>query len=141
MACWRMNILFEVLLSRTPLSSVTIVEADVFVEHFSLLTSYALHLLHVDIMTTSTTAVLESSPDSMVLGRRLLPTWIDKVGRENPEKVWAIMPRSTDLKDGFCEYQYRHLVAAIDTLAWWIESTIGRSTTCETVAYMGSHFT
>ena len=88
-------------------------------------------------MTESVTATLESSSEPTALGKRLLPTWIDKVGRETPEKVWAMMPRSADLKDGFREYHYNHLVAAIDTLAWWIESTIGRSTTFETVAYMG----
>lgn len=88
-------------------------------------------------MANSTTVTSECGP---VYGKRLLPTWIDKLGRETPEKVWAMMPRSTDLKDGFREYHYRNLVAAIDTLAWWIESTIGRSTTFETVAYMGCIF-
>ena len=91
-------------------------------------------------MSKSATAKLECSSDSWVHGKRLLPTWIDEVGRKTPEKPWALMPRSSDLKDGFREYHYRHLVAAIDTLAWWIESIIGRSTTFETVAYMGSIF-
>ena len=88
-------------------------------------------------MANSATGTSECNSEPTVYGTRLLPTWIDKVGRETPDKVWAMMPRSTDLKDGFREYHYSHLVAAIDTLAWWIESTIGRSTTFETVAYMG----
>lgn len=82
-------------------------------------------------------ATSECSPDPMLRGKRLLPTWIDSVGRETPDKVWASIPRSMDLKDGFRDLQYRHLVAAIDTIAWWIESIIGRSTDFETVAYMG----
>ena len=92
-------------------------------------------------MAEQTTAASGCSSDPMLHGKRLLPIWIDKVGRENPEKAWALMPRSMDLKDGFREYQYRHLVAAIDTVAWWIEATIGRSTDFETVAYLGCIFT
>ncbi len=91
-------------------------------------------------MATNTTTTTERSLDSMLHGRRLLPAWIDKVGRESPEKVWALMPRSNDLKDGFHEYKYHHLVAAIDTVAWWIESVIGKSHDFETVAYMGYIF-
>ena len=96
--------------------------------------------LRIDTMMKSTSVDSESSSDSMVHGKRLLPTWIDQVGRTTPEKPWALMPHSSHLEDGFREHQYRHLVAAIDSLAWWIESTIGRSTTFETVAYMGCLF-
>ena len=91
-------------------------------------------------MAQSATASSECSSDSIVHGKRLLPTWIDEVGRRTPEKSWALIPQSSDLKDGFREYHYRHLVAAIDELAWWIESIIGRSTSFETVAYMGCVF-
>lgn len=86
------------------------------------------------------TAIEPSARDSLQVdqrGGRLLPTWIDKVGRETPDKVWASVPRSTNLKDGFRDLRYHHLVAAIDAAAWWIESVIGRSTQFETVAYMG----
>ena len=91
-------------------------------------------------MAKSATATSECSSEPSVHGKRLLLTWIDKVGRETPEKVWAMMPRSADLKDGFRKYHYSHLVAAIDTPTWWIESSISRSTTFETVAYMGCVF-
>ena len=79
----------------------------------------------------------ESSLKPIPYGKRLLPTWIDKVGRERPDTTWASMPISSDLKDGFRDFQYRHLVAAIDAAAWWIESIIGKSSNFETVAYMG----
>ena len=88
-------------------------------------------------MAQSATAISKSSLGSTVRGKRLLPTYIDRLGHESPEKSWALIPRSKDLKDGFGEYRYRHLVAAIDSVAWWIESLIGRSTIFETVAYMG----
>lgn len=48
-------------------------------------------------MSESTTAEPECSLQSVVHGKRLLPTWIDQLGRETPEKPWALMPRSTDL--------------------------------------------
>ena len=88
-------------------------------------------------MTKDALATSERSPNIVSHGERLLPCWIDKVGRETPEKVWVSMPRSMNLQDGFRDFQYRHLVAAIDTVAWWIESIIGRSTDFETVAYLG----
>ena len=89
-------------------------------------------------MANFATVISKGSPDSTVRGKRLLPTYIDRLGQDSPEKSWALIPRSRDLKEGFGEYRYRHLVAAIDSVAWWIESLIGRSTTFETVAYMGS---
>jgi hypothetical protein len=82
-------------------------------------------------------AIKDSRTMSSPWGRRLLPAWIDKAGRETPNRVWASIPRSSDLKDGFSDLQYRHLVAAIDAAAWWIESAISRSFSFETVAYMG----
>ena len=93
--------------------------------------------MRINAMGESATAITEGTLDPMVQGNRLLPTWIDKVGRESPEKSWALMPRSMHLEDGFREYQYRHLIAAIDSVAWWIESIIGRGADFDTVAYMG----
>lgn len=76
----------------------------------------------------------------MFYGKRLLPTWIDKFSRETADEVWAAVPRSMDPKKGFCDVQYLQLVAVIDTIAWWIESIVVRSTDFETVAYMGCIF-
>ena len=94
-------------------------------------------LLPIETMVKDALATSERTSSIVSHGERLLPCWIDRVGRETPEKVWLSIPRSADLQDGFRDFQYRHLVAAIDTVAWWIESIIGRSTDFETVAYLG----
>ena len=84
-------------------------------------------------MTVTTTSISEG-----LVGRpKLLPTLIDEVGCEEPDKIWASVPQSSNLKDSFRDLTYRQLVAAIDSTAWWIESSIGRSSTFETVAYLG----
>ena len=78
----------------------------------------------------------EPFPDD-IRGRRLLPSWIDEVARKEPERVWASMPRASDPKDGFRDVEYSRLASAVDKIAWWVESIIGRSSDFETVAYMG----
>lgn len=70
-------------------------------------------------------------------GRRLLPTLIDDLADRQPDNAWASIPRSADIKEGFQDISFRQLVNLIDGLAWWIESRYGRSSTFETVAYLG----
>ena len=88
-------------------------------------------------MTTTSEHPQREGSEIDIRGKRLLPTWIDKVCREEPDRVWASMPRTTNPADGFRDLKYCHLVAAIDATAWWIESVVGRSSQFETVAYMG----
>lgn len=78
-----------------------------------------------------------ASSESSIQGRRLLPCLIDKVAREEPSKSVVSIPLTTDPSDGFRDITYGQLSAAIDSLAWWIESTIGKGSAFETVAYFG----
>lgn len=71
-------------------------------------------------------------------GRRLQPAVIDARARDQPDKPWASLPLDDyDLSKGFEDISYATLASAIDKMAWFIERNIGKSSTFETVAYLG----
>ena len=70
-------------------------------------------------------------------GQRLLPTVIDEISEKEPEKVFAIIPRTLNLDDGFVNVTYRDFGNAINRMAAWLEEKMGRSSSFKTLAYMG----
>ncbi|KAF3767061.1 acetyl-CoA synthetase-like protein [Cryphonectria parasitica EP155] len=71
-------------------------------------------------------------------GRRLLPAYIDQRAREEPNSPWCSLPIDDyDLSKGFEDISIGRFANAINKLAWFIDSTIGKSTSFETVAYLG----
>ena len=82
-------------------------------------------------------AAQEIAPLQPSYGRRLIPPLIDQRAEESPERsVWSI-PVSSNLVDGFRDVSYGQVARAINRAAWWIDKNIGKSTTFETLAYMG----
>lgn len=71
-------------------------------------------------------------------GQRLLPNLIEDRSHERPDDIYALVPKSTDFKDGMVEITYGALATTIDRLACWLEQTFGKSKSFETLAYMGS---
>ena len=70
-------------------------------------------------------------------GHRLIPSLIDIRAQEDPQRpVWSI-PCSSNLADGFRDINYGQIAQAINRTAWWVDENVGRSTTFETLAYMG----
>lgn len=71
-------------------------------------------------------------------GQRLLPAVIDQRARDEPQSAWCSLPVDDyDLSKGFEDITISRFANAINRLAWFIESTIGKSSTFETVAYFG----
>jgi acyl-coenzyme A synthetase/AMP-(fatty) acid ligase len=70
-------------------------------------------------------------------GQRLVPVVIDELSEREPEKIFAIIPRTLDLDDGFANVTYRDFANAINRMAEWLEEKMGRSSSFETLAYMG----
>ncbi|KAI3391610.1 hypothetical protein diail_7040 [Diaporthe ilicicola] len=71
-------------------------------------------------------------------GRRLLPAVIDQRARDEPSRPWCSLPRDDyDLSKGFEDISFSRFANAINKLAWFIEKAIGKSTSFETVAYLG----
>ncbi|RYP38849.1 hypothetical protein DL767_002411 [Monosporascus sp. MG133] len=79
----------------------------------------------------------KSSPPKW--GRRLLPAVIDELARDEPSRPWASIPiDDSDLSHGYEDVSYNTFANAINKLAWFIVNSIGRSSTFETIAYLGT---
>ena len=79
----------------------------------------------------------ENTPHQNDYGRRLIPRLIDERAISNPQgPVWSV-PHSLNLADGFREIGYDQVARAINAAAWWIDEKVGKSTTFETLAYLG----
>ncbi|KAF7861799.1 hypothetical protein EAF04_007682 [Stromatinia cepivora] len=70
-------------------------------------------------------------------GRRLLPIVVDELATSDPNRVFASIPTSKSLEDGFRDINFAQLSKAINRCAWWIEENLGCSKTFETLNYVG----
>ena len=70
-------------------------------------------------------------------GSRLLPQVVDELARTNPQRIFATIPLSSDLTHGFRDITMLQVSQAVNKCAFWLEDTIGRCTTFETLSYMG----
>lgn len=70
-------------------------------------------------------------------GSRLLPSVLDHIGRETPERIYASVPRTHDIADGFRDITHGEVLHAVDALATWVTKTFGVSDDFETLAYTG----
>ncbi|KAF2180762.1 acetyl-CoA synthetase-like protein [Zopfia rhizophila CBS 207.26] len=69
--------------------------------------------------------------------RKLLNHLVDEIARDNPNAVYAELPRSPDTyEDGFRQITFKDLSNAINGMAWWIERTLGKGN-LETLVYFG----
>ncbi|KAL8665437.1 MAG: hypothetical protein Q9168_007704, partial [Polycauliona sp. 1 TL-2023] len=72
-------------------------------------------------------------------GQRLLPTLVDDVAKDRPDELFALVPISKDLKHGFREVTYSMLAASVNSIAFWLERTLGKGDRFETIAYIGAN--
>ncbi|KAE8557065.1 hypothetical protein EYB25_001771 [Talaromyces marneffei] len=70
-------------------------------------------------------------------GRRLLITTLEEKARSQPERVFCLLPRSSDLQDGFYEVTYKQIQTGVDYTARWLQNNFGPFSPNETIAYMG----
>lgn len=70
-------------------------------------------------------------------GSRQLHQTLDLISRQTPDRLYAVIPRSSDLADGFRDISFSDMARCSDFVAGWIESRIGRSTTFQTLCYIG----
>ena len=70
-------------------------------------------------------------------GKRLLPQVLDEHSRLTPERLYASIPYSTDLSQGFRDITCRDMSDATNAVAYWLQGKIGRSSDSEVLAYMG----
>lgn len=72
-------------------------------------------------------------------GCRLLASVIDSHATNDPERVWASMPKDNDdLSKGFVDLTYKQFANAINHASWWLQEHLhGASNSFETLAYTG----
>lgn len=80
---------------------------------------------------------MDSLKPEVPYGRRLIPTLIDEIAQNNPRKVFASIPRSFDLSEGYVDVTYDTLSKAINRAAAFLDGKFGKSTTSEILAYLG----
>lgn len=78
-----------------------------------------------------------SPPEDPNYGKRLLPSTLDELARKHPSRLYAAIPRSGTISDGFRDITVADIVRCVDFMAHWIEEKIGRSTSFETITYIG----
>jgi acyl-CoA synthetase (AMP-forming)/AMP-acid ligase II len=67
------------------------------------------------------------------------PTLIEERSRDTPDRIYAIIPKSTDVQDGYKDFTYKQLAKAVDKMSWWLDQSLGKSVDLDTVAYMGAN--
>lgn len=74
---------------------------------------------------------------SPTFGRRLLPQVLDEHARRKPDRLYAAIPRSTDISQGYRDISCHDMANAVNGVARWLGSKVGHSDKVETLAYMG----
>ena len=89
-------------------------------------------------------SVVDSNPTSMSTfpepdvryGERLLPFIVDEEAAKRPDRVLAMMPKSSNISEGWIKVNAKQLADSINLACWWIEEQIGKPKTIETIAYL-----
>ncbi|KAF7891931.1 hypothetical protein EAF00_008233 [Botryotinia globosa] len=69
-------------------------------------------------------------------GRKLLSHTIDGLALSNPTRVFASIPSSNNIQDGFQDITYKNFTRSIDKCSWWMEKNLEHSETFETLNYV-----
>ena len=70
-------------------------------------------------------------------GHRLIPSLVDEYARNDPEYVFALIPRTVNFADGLQKITISTFARAVNEIAWRCESVLGKSTDFDTIAYIG----
>jgi hypothetical protein len=73
------------------------------------------------------------------LHKRLLATTVDDRAATSPNERFAVIPQGTEISHGFRDVSMKDIAQAVNSMCWWIESTIGPAQSPETLAYMGNN--
>lgn len=70
-------------------------------------------------------------------GRRLVPQVLDELAKIDPHRVYAAIPKTAEVKDGYQDVTVADLARAVNFMARWIEDKFGKSTNFETIRFIG----
>ncbi|KAI9794886.1 MAG: putative NRPS-like protein biosynthetic cluster [Peltula sp. TS41687] len=74
----------------------------------------------------------------MEFGKRLLPQVVDHYAQTEPTRVYASIPKSADMSDGFQDVTMAMMASAVNSFAWWIREKLGENDTSRCLSYVGS---
>jgi hypothetical protein len=70
-------------------------------------------------------------------GKRLIVHTVDDLALYEPDRIWATVPISQDINDGFRDFTTVQLANAVNNLAHWLNDKFGQSSQFEVLAYLG----
>ncbi|TGO82939.1 hypothetical protein BPOR_0730g00060 [Botrytis porri] len=69
---------------------------------------------------------------------RLIPHILEEEARKNPERIVAMVAKTSDISEGFNEVNAEQFLRGVDFLAHWVDSNKSKSAMTETFAFIGS---
>jgi len=70
-------------------------------------------------------------------GNRLLAETLADLASSEPHRTYASVPRTGNIADGFLDVSFGDMERMASALTGWVEDTWGRSSSFETIAYIG----
>lgn len=67
----------------------------------------------------------------------MLPHVVDELARLDPSRVYATIPLSSDISQGFRDVTMLEVAHGVNHFASWLENSFGRSSSFETLCYIG----
>ena len=89
-------------------------------------------------LTCSKSAAMNINSTQEEYGRRLMPKALDVIAKNQPRRVFAAIPRTDNLAQGFVDITFQQVANAINSLAFRLRDRFGNSHKGqETVTYFG----
>lgn len=70
-------------------------------------------------------------------GKRLLPAVVDEIAITDPQRVFASIPRTSNIEDGFSDISYRDYARAVNHCARWLKKELGGQSVPQVLFYLG----
>lgn len=66
-----------------------------------------------------------------------MPQVVDELAASTPDRVYAAIPKTSDVQDGYRDVTIAELAHCVNFMARWLEERFGKSETFETITYVG----
>ena len=81
-----------------------------------------------------TSKVIEAPPNC---GKRFIPTLVDEIASTDPQRVFASIPKTSNVADGFEDISYRVFANAVNRCARWLKNELNVHIEPQVVLYLG----
>jgi hypothetical protein len=69
--------------------------------------------------------------------RKPYPVLVEERVREDPNRTYSIIPKTTSLEDGYVNFTYQQLARAVNKMSWWLDQQLGKAVNFEIFSYIG----